>query len=661
MTEASFSLLTEKEDKLRKLICDIRQELKDTSFEKDIDSFLESAERILQDKKFILAFVGDWNSGKSSLINRLLFKDEVLPVGDEPTTSRITLICYGKEPRLMRLPDSQRETEELAKGAREVKEALTRHAGGGRYEMVTQADNYYLILEWDAEILKTGLIVVDTPGLADPERLRSLVTENYMRFVDGVIVVSDPFQAMTRHLSDFLSQNVFRLHIKKFFFLMNKVDRVPLDDPEPVLMRLGFLQEDIRKTVREALESFQREFARSAEINFQETAPDRYFAVSAKTGEGLPAFLERLKSFAETEKFDALVQAAGQKLHAAMEILKQRIEAEEAAVRTDTQKWDLKLETYKKQKQLLENQAAQKMEAFNVKIAELEEYIKKAFGKLFDNEVMEAERFRRNEAGFSANIFPQGFANKLRTFVDNQKFRLERKLEEVDNEIRLKLIIALADLGNDIQRLIREMTGIQNAPEPPIDFPLEDIKTFTLSAEAMVMAGSMLAGAASGGLAVAIGAATKVTPTVVSTLPTWVPSWIVAKTTALGIATTFSQSATIAWGTALSYAVWPAGAFLVLGNLYLLYRQRGKIAKEFDKYIESLEIIRDNLITEAQKYLRNNYFVLREGVTKGIKAALNNLEARITDCLRAAAARRLTPESERIKAELPNWERRIVT
>lgn len=660
MQEASLFTLTEKENNLRKLIGDIRQELKGTAFEKATDSLLEQAEQSLQDKNFVLAFVGDWNTGKSSLINRLLFNDDVLPVGDDPTTSRITLIRHGKVPRLRRWWVSRRQEEELAKGAQEVKEALTRHAVAGANETASPADNYELILDWDAEILKTGLIVVDTPGLADPERLRSLVTEKYMQIVDGVIVVTDPFQAMTRHLSDFLSRNVFRRHMKKFFFLMNKADRVPPDDPEPVLERLGLLQDDIRKTVKEALETFQREFARSAEINFQETAPDRYFAVSAKTGEGLSSFLERLKSFAETEKFDAVVQAAGQKIQAAMEILKQRIEAEEAAVGTDIQKWDRELEKHKKQKQLLENQAAQRMEAFHVKLAELEEYIHKALSKIYDEEVMEAERFRQNEARFLTNVFPRDFVKKLGTFVDNQKFRLERKLEEVDKEIRFNLTMALADLSNDIQRMVREITGIKSAPEPKIDITLEDIKTFTISAEAKVLIRSMLVGAASGGLAVALGAATEVTQTVVSTLPTWFPSWIVTKTTALGIATTVSQSTAIAWGSALSYALLPASVYLLSANLYLLYRQRQKIAEEFDNYIESLKIMRDNLIREAKEYLRNNYLAFREGVTKGIEAALNNLEAQIADCRSAAAARRISPESERIMTKLPDWERRIV-
>lgn len=47
---------------------------------------------------FLLVVVGEFNSGKSSLVNALLGED-LLPEGPTPTTDRIQLLEYGEEGR----------------------------------------------------------------------------------------------------------------------------------------------------------------------------------------------------------------------------------------------------------------------------------------------------------------------------------------------------------------------------------------------------------------------------------------------------------------------------------------------------------------------------------------------------------------------------------
>lgn len=51
------------------------------------------------DGPFLLVVVGEFNSGKSSLLNALLGGD-FLKEGVTPTTDRINLIGYGPEPKL---------------------------------------------------------------------------------------------------------------------------------------------------------------------------------------------------------------------------------------------------------------------------------------------------------------------------------------------------------------------------------------------------------------------------------------------------------------------------------------------------------------------------------------------------------------------------------
>src|SRR5512143_687684 len=53
-------------------------------------------EAILQlDELFLVVVVGEFNAGKSALVNALL-GEKVLPEGATPTTSRVTLVRWGE-------------------------------------------------------------------------------------------------------------------------------------------------------------------------------------------------------------------------------------------------------------------------------------------------------------------------------------------------------------------------------------------------------------------------------------------------------------------------------------------------------------------------------------------------------------------------------------
>jgi predicted GTPase len=58
------------------------------------------------DTPYLMVFVGPFNSGKSSLINALLGKDDLLPVGITPTTDRITMLRYGDTSQRARMGDT---------------------------------------------------------------------------------------------------------------------------------------------------------------------------------------------------------------------------------------------------------------------------------------------------------------------------------------------------------------------------------------------------------------------------------------------------------------------------------------------------------------------------------------------------------------------------
>lgn len=175
------------EEKL--LLQSLLAEIKELS-DKELEGRLRSVEERL-DNLFSLVFIGEFSTGKSSIINALLGQ-EILPKGITPTTDEITVIKYGD----------------------------------GREESV---ENGCRVITVPQDRLK-GLFIVDTPGtnvtIAQHERL----TEEYIPKADIVFFTIGAERAVTgseTNLIRFIKEN----WLKSIVFLLNKID-IAADEEE---------------------------------------------------------------------------------------------------------------------------------------------------------------------------------------------------------------------------------------------------------------------------------------------------------------------------------------------------------------------------------------------------------------------------------------------
>lgn len=112
---------------------------------------------------FTVAVAGEFNRGKTTVVNRLLGLE--LPVGVLPTTALMTRIGYGPEPRLhYRAPDGRRETLPLSA---EAFDRFTAERMGDEAEGLLQVE---VPDEW---LHSRGLAFVDTPGAGDLSAARA--------------------------------------------------------------------------------------------------------------------------------------------------------------------------------------------------------------------------------------------------------------------------------------------------------------------------------------------------------------------------------------------------------------------------------------------------------------------------------------------------------
>lgn len=181
------SVLTEEQAKFlreeKETLSEIRLGLAELDAPREILATLQDA--ILQlDELFLMVVVGEFNAGKSALVNALL-GEKVLQEGATPTTSRVTLVKWG--------------------------------------EMVAEqvVDENFAIYTYPLPLLKE-LNIVDTPGTNAVIRYHERLTEEFVPRSDLVLFTTSADHPLTESEKQFLERIL--AWGKKVVFALNKAD-----------------------------------------------------------------------------------------------------------------------------------------------------------------------------------------------------------------------------------------------------------------------------------------------------------------------------------------------------------------------------------------------------------------------------------------------------
>ena len=181
------SMLTEQQTKYlrdeKEALAGIRLALAELDVPREGLDTLQRA--ILQlDELFLLVVVGEFNAGKSALVNALLGA-KVLPEGVTPTTSRVTLVKWGEQ----------------------VGEEVV--------------DQSFAVFTHPLPLLQE-LNIVDTPGTNAVLRQHERLTEEFVPRSDLVLFVTSADRPMTESERQFLER--IRAWGKKVVMTLNKID-----------------------------------------------------------------------------------------------------------------------------------------------------------------------------------------------------------------------------------------------------------------------------------------------------------------------------------------------------------------------------------------------------------------------------------------------------
>lgn len=160
-----------------------------------------------QDTPLTLPLVGEFSSGKTTLINALTDSKQ-LETATKPTTAAIYQIYFGYDSCKALVVHEDGTCEEINNIAELKNENLHDVAGVSIFDTSTR--------------VPSSTVLVDTPGLSSPDPKHKQVLVDFMPSADAVLLVVDINQQITKNLSDFVT-DMNKIH-RPVYLIVTKSD-----------------------------------------------------------------------------------------------------------------------------------------------------------------------------------------------------------------------------------------------------------------------------------------------------------------------------------------------------------------------------------------------------------------------------------------------------
>ncbi len=283
----------------------------------------------LAEGRLTLAVLGEFKRGKSTLINSLLGA-EVMPVGVIPMTSVPLLVQFGAEPQV---------TVELASGGcvtidpTALRDYATETGNPGNRRGVVR-----VLIQHPAPILRSGVILVDTPGIGSIHAHNTEAAYELLAQADAALFVLSVDSPASRAELDFLA--AARGQVSRLIFALNKAD---LLDREELQQATNFVRSVLEQVAPGDPPALYPISARARDAGFQEltAALERFLvqergqfllhraeevALRSVHQERQALQLERAALTLSSEEADRRIAVLEGRLQ---EVTRQRLEAEE--------------------------------------------------------------------------------------------------------------------------------------------------------------------------------------------------------------------------------------------------------------------------------------------------------------------------------------------
>lgn len=250
------------------------------------DVLNERSQNVLAKTAFRLAVIGEFNSGKSTLINALLGRS-VLSTSFKPKTAAKTILRYGQDDAYRVIYNqkyAQRNTGVIntSKLAQDIEQVTSDDADtllkGKSESVATQIKEVEIWCKSDF-LRRDETEIVDTPGLGSVFEEHKTVTYSLIPEMDATLVLFPSDPGIGSAEVDLLA--FIRQYVDQLLFVMTKTDRLSSQEQEEML---SFSKETIENIVKIPVE---RVYGVSARCQME----------GQTNVSGFEIFLEKLESF----------------------------------------------------------------------------------------------------------------------------------------------------------------------------------------------------------------------------------------------------------------------------------------------------------------------------------------------------------------------------
>lgn len=193
-------------------ILEIASSLGFDDLKKDLERINERSKQT--NAELVFPLVGEFSSGKTTLLNALT-DSKKLETATKPTTATIYELHFGCEKCYANVLNSNGQLEEY-------------DIDNLKNEVLKDAT---VVNIFDTSIrVPSTTILVDTPGLSSPDPKHKQTLVDFLPYADGILLVTDVNQQITRSLTDFI--DTMKLSKKPIYLVITKCDTKSSSDLE---------------------------------------------------------------------------------------------------------------------------------------------------------------------------------------------------------------------------------------------------------------------------------------------------------------------------------------------------------------------------------------------------------------------------------------------
>jgi len=280
----------------------MREQLEKISNRYKLNNFTEQLSKIDENIELKIGFLGEFSSGKSTLINAIL-EQKVLPSMDKPTSK--TVVAIEARDELTEIEYYRVGEEKLETISAVEFSDIALSSGEDRAMLRVPANEFF----------QDKYTIVDTPGISSLDESDTDITYGYLPFLDSAVICNHIQKgSLTQSIIDFIKKDEIRPIINNLLFIITNSHLKSPESQESIKQEIITQLENLNKSSELGLVDIENKVIMVSALEAME-GKEGYSLDEFKTGFA-EIFINRKSTLVQERVNKELIFIAGQLLDA---------------------------------------------------------------------------------------------------------------------------------------------------------------------------------------------------------------------------------------------------------------------------------------------------------------------------------------------------------